>query len=96
MTLERSQLQQEFDILLNQDINSYDELVHWIKSCDQLDAQLGQDYAWKYIHQSTNTVDQITKQEYTNFLQTVYPKWIKISDQVGRKLIATDRHTQMQ
>lgn len=88
MTLQRSQPQAKFDILLNQDIHSSDDLVDWIKSCDILDAQLGQDYAWKYIHQTTNTIDETAKKEYKDFLQDIYPQWIVISDQIGRKLIA--------
>ena len=89
MALERSQLQQEFDILLHKDIVSYDGLVDWIKSCDQLDAIIGQDYAWKYIRQTTNTADEKIKEEYKEFLQNIYPERIKISDLIGRKLIAS-------
>lgn len=88
MSLERSQLQKKFDVLLNKDITSYQELVNWIKSCDELDATLGQDYAWKYIRQTTNTADEKIKEEYKEFLQNIYPERIKVSDLIGRKLIA--------
>gem|GEM_PF-3825682 len=86
----RSQIQPQFDALLAQEINSYEELVSWIKAGDDLDAQLSQDYAWRYIGTTVNTADETAKQSYLEFTQEIYPEWMRISDQLGRKLIASE------
>lgn len=88
MNKERSYYQTQFDALLSQDISSYEELVQWIADCDALDSELGLQYAWAYIHQTTNTADEEAKKVYWDFIQHIYPEWIKISDIIGRKLIA--------
>ena len=64
MNKERSYYQTQFDALLSQDISSYEELVQWIADCDALDSELGLQYAWAYIHQTTNTADEEAKKVY--------------------------------
>ena len=91
----RVDIQSQFDALLEQDITSIEALIQWISDCDKLDAQLGQDYAWKYIRQTTNTIDEDTKQAYKDFLQDIYPQWIIISDKIGRKLISCEFISQL-
>jgi len=91
----RSEVQPQFDAMLAQEINSYEDLVTWVKSSDTLDAQIGQDYARRYIRQTTNTADEAVKQSYMDFLQNIYPEWIKVSDLMGRKLIASEYVSQL-
>lgn len=86
--IHRSDIQEQFNILLSQDIDSVDSLISWISACDRLDSQLGQDYAWKYIRQTTNTIDEEAKIAYKSFLQDIYPQWIIISDKIGRKIVS--------
>jgi hypothetical protein len=38
--IDRSKIQQQFNDLIGQDIDSVDSLREWISSCDQLDALL--------------------------------------------------------
>ena len=64
MNKERPYYQSQFDVLLAQDISSYEELVEWISLGDKIDSELGQQYAWAYIHQTTNTVDEEAKKIY--------------------------------
>jgi oligoendopeptidase F len=87
--LDRKNICIQFQTLLDQEIDSVESLLSWILSCDELDTKISQDYAWKYIRQTTNTVDQSAKKEYKEFLQDIYPERIKASDQIGRKLIAS-------
>jgi oligoendopeptidase F len=93
--IHRSDIQEQFNTLLIQDVDSVDSLISWISACDRLDSQLGQDYAWKYIKQTTNTADKIAKKEYKDFLQDIYPQWIIISDKVGRKLVSCEYISQL-
>lgn len=87
MNKERSYYLPKFELLLTQEISSYEELVQWIADYDSLDSELGLQYAWAYIHQTTNTADKEAKKIYWDFIQHIYPEWIKISDIIGRKLI---------
>lgn len=91
----RSEIKPQFDTLLAQEINSYDELISWIKATDILDSQLSQDYAWRYIATTVSTIDEEAKQKYMDFTQVMYPEWIRVSDQIGRKLIASEFITQL-
>lgn len=88
MNKERSYYQSKFELLLGQDISSYEELVQWIADCDVLDSELGQQYAWAYIHQTTNTADEGSRAVYQDFLQHIYPERMAISDKISRKLVA--------
>jgi oligoendopeptidase F len=91
----RSEIKPQFDTLLAQEINSYAQLVSRIEATDVLDSQLSQDYAWRYIRQTTNTADEQVKQSYLDFTQQIYPEWIRVSDQIGRKLIASEFVSQL-
>ena len=90
MSLTRTALEPQFQSLWDREIASYAELIVWIKDCDTLDSSLSVDFAWRYIHQSTNTADTQAEAIYTDFLQTIYPHWITFSDKLGRKLIASE------
>ena len=90
MSFTRTELEPQFQALLERTLLSYDDLVVWIKDCDSLDASLSVDFAWRYIHQSTNTADTQAESDYNDFLQTIYPHWITYGDKLGRKLIANE------
>jgi oligoendopeptidase F len=95
MITSRSEIKPQFDTLLAQEINSYEQLVSWIQATDDLDSQLSQDYAWRYIHQTVDTVDEEFKKSYLDFTQQIYPEWIRVSDQIGRKLISSEFISQL-
>jgi oligoendopeptidase F len=95
MTQARKSIQQQFEALLTQDIESLESLIKWIAKCDSLDAQLGQEYAWKYIRQTTHTTDEQAKQAYKSFIQDIYPLRIVLSDKIGRKLVACPYTSQL-
>ena len=90
MSFTRTELEPQFQALLERTLLSYDDLVVWIKDCDSLDASLSVDFVWRYIHQSTNTADAQAESDYNDFLQTIYPHWITYGDKLGRKLIANE------
>lgn len=85
--VEKQIIEQEFNKLLNKEINSLSELMFWISECDNLDSKIWQDYAWRYIKQTTDTSDELAKESYREFIQNIYPEWIVFSDKIGRKLI---------
>ena len=57
---------------------------------DKFDSEISQDFAWRYIRQSTNTADKEAEENYNTFLKTIYPHWITYSDKLGGKLIASE------
>lgn len=83
----RSEIESQFLELLERNITSLTDLIKWIDDSDSIEAKLQNDFAWRYIHQTTHTNNEQYKSEYENFLQTIYPNWIQISDKIGRKLI---------
>lgn len=81
------QIAPEFDELLTREVSSLEALKTWIDDTDTVEAKLQNDFAWRYIHQTTYTTSEKYKQSYEKFLETIYPNWIKISDKLGRKLV---------
>ena len=90
MSLTRTELEPQFQELLEIEISHLGELIEFIRRCDELDSRISVDFAWRYIAQTRDSSDVEVEQHYTDFLQTIYPQWITYSDKLGRKLVASD------
>ena len=90
MSLTRTELEPQFQELLEIEISHLGELIEFIRRCDELDSRISVDFAWRYIAQTRDSSDVEVEQHYTDFLQTIYPQWITYSDKLGRKLVASE------
>ncbi len=90
MIYTRSEVEPQFQELLEQEISSYDELLCWLSNADDLEAKLSNDFAKRYIAQTVDTSDRDAEKSYNDFLETIYPHWVNYSDKLWRKLIAND------
>lgn len=78
----------EYQQLLDREISTKQELIDRIARRDQLDCQLGDDYAWRYIQQSCFTDDEAKQKTYMHFLEEIMPEWQRMSDQLNRRLVS--------
>ena len=82
MIYTRSEVEPQFQELLEQEISSYDELLFWLSNADDLEAKLSNDFAKRYIAQTVDTSDRDAEKSYNDFLETIYPHWVNYSDKL--------------
>ena len=76
-----------FTDLINKEINSTSELLHWLKNRSELDAFLEENLAWRYIHMTIDTRNEELSQSYQYFITEIQPKFAPLDDQLNRKLL---------
>ncbi len=75
-----------FDRLLEEDIQSVEDLEVWMKKRSELESVTGEDYRWKYIIQSCDTNDEKKEAALNEFLEKVMPHWMQASNQLNQKI----------
>ena len=79
-----------FTDLINKEINSTSELLHWLKNRSELDAFLEENLAWRYIHMTIDTRNEELSQLYQYFITEIQPKFAPLDDQLNRKLLESE------
>lgn len=79
-----------FDKLKSKDISSLSDLEDFIKDMSEIDSILDANYAWRYIRQSCDTTNQSYKESFDDFVENIQPIWIKVSDQLNKKMVYND------
>ena len=79
-----------FTDLINKEINSTSELLHWLKNRSELDAFLEENLAWRYIHMTIDTRNEELSQSYQYFITEIQPKFAPLDDQLNRKLLESE------
>lgn len=80
-------IQPFYDEIIGRRISNVEDLKTLIKDIDSLDGFLEEDYAWRYIRQSCNTLDDWVKESYKEFVEKVQPGWQKNNDEVNRMIV---------
>ena len=68
-------------------INSVEELEHWLHDRSELEAALEEDFAWRYIRMTCDTVSEELLQQFQYFATDIEPKIAPYSNQLNQKLI---------
>lgn len=76
-----------YDELLSRNVTSIEETKEWIKNCDDLEAQISENIAWKYINKTCDTTNKEYEKAYMYFIQEISPKLQEVSDLVNKKII---------
>ncbi|MCC7532648.1 MAG: M3 family oligoendopeptidase [Bacteroidia bacterium] len=77
-----------FTQLLNQSINSVQDLEKWLQDKSELEAFLSEDLAWRYVKMTCNTEDKSLEESYLFFVNEIEPKISPYYDKFNRKLVA--------
>src|SRR6186713_1406002 len=82
-------LEPYFTQLLSREINSKEELEHWLRDRSELEAFVSEDLAWRYVRMTCDTTNKDLEQAYIFFVTEIEPKISPLSDQLNRKLISS-------
>jgi len=80
-------VEQFYTDLLNRTNSTKKELEIWLKDWSELDAVVSEDYAWRYIKMTCDTLNEALVNEYTFFVENIEPKIAPITNKLQKKLM---------
>lgn len=75
------------DDLVQREVKTKEETEQWIADYDKLQANISEDFAWRYIHQSRDTTNEDYKNSYQFFVKEISPKLQEVDDILNKKII---------
>ncbi|RYD78316.1 MAG: M3 family oligoendopeptidase [Sphingobacteriales bacterium] len=87
LTITWEALEPLFTELKNREINSADELEHWLKDRSELEAALEEDFAWRYIKMSCDTANEELVKNFQYFAEEIEPKISPLSNELNKKFV---------
>lgn len=78
-----------FEDLTNRNINTAEDLAQWIKDRSELTAIVRNDYGWRYIHTSCDTINENHTKAYQFYIKEINPNVIKYDAILNKKLVAS-------
>ncbi len=74
--------------LLERQINSVHDLEQWLRDRSELEAALEEDFAWRYIRMTCDTVNEELLQKFQYFATEIEPKVAPYSNDLNKKLVS--------
>lgn len=75
-----------YDELVSREINSAEKLKEFIDDCADLSNYVSENYAWRYIKQSCNTLDEEIKKNYEKFVDEIQPERTRVGNIIDKKI----------
>ena len=82
-----AQLQPYYDELVERPIGDAAALEQWLLDWNELDAVVGEDFAWRYVRMSQHSADPEIAEAYQFAVTEIAPKVAPYEDQLNRKLV---------
>ncbi len=79
-----------YQSLLNDSIESLNNLYGWLKKRSELEAILEEDFAWRYIRMTCNTTDENHQKDFEYFATEIEPKLSEYSNQLNEKFLSCE------
>lgn len=79
-----------FESLEKQPINTKEELLNWMKEVSDLEAEISENLAWRYIKMTINTTDKDLTDAYSYFVTEIQPKIAPFENNFNKKFIASE------
>ena len=83
---EWNDIQTYFEQLLQSEIKSVTDLENWLQKRTELESVVGEDYRWKFVHQSCDTKNLEKEAALNGFIDKIMPHWMQISNQLNEKV----------
>src|SRR4030095_8800552 len=80
-------LEPYFKDLLEQKINSSEDLARWLRDSSELEAVVGEDANWRQIRMTCDTENKELEKAFTYFVMEIQPHIQYYADRLNRKLI---------
>ncbi|RUA29243.1 MAG: M3 family oligoendopeptidase [Bacteroidetes bacterium] len=77
------------DKLLEEEINSAQDLENWFAKLSELEAVVSEDMAWRYIKMTCDTSDEKLAASFEDFVRNIQPHIAPYSDKLNRKALAS-------
>jgi oligoendopeptidase F len=75
-----------FTELTTREISGKEDLLKWIADRSETDAVVDEEYRWRYIRQTCDTESEAYKSAYEDFIQTIMPNWMTVSNRLNKKI----------
>ena len=76
-----------FTELQNREINSVNDLEQWLRDRSELEAALEEDFAWRYIRMTCDTMNADLLESFQYFATEIEPKIAPLNNRLNEKLI---------
>jgi oligoendopeptidase F len=76
-----------FKSLLDQPINSKQDLEHWLKESSELEAVVSEDACWRQVRMTCDTENKQLEEAFNYFYMEIAPKMQPYADKLNRKLV---------
>src|SRR6201988_3808097 len=73
--------------LLERKFSSVKDLEQWLKDWSELEAIVSEDYAWRYIKMTCDTLNEALLADYTFFVENIEPQIAPLSNKLQKKLM---------
>src|ERR1700744_4775046 len=73
--------------LTERPINSVHDLEQWLRDRSELEAALEEDFAWRYIRMTCDTMSEELLQSFQYFATEIEPKMAPFSNDLNKKLV---------
>ncbi len=82
-----SRLKPYYTDLLKREINSVEDLEHWISNRSELESIVSECFAWRYIKITVNSADEQAMDMYEYAVQELMPKIVSFENTLNKKLV---------
>jgi oligoendopeptidase F len=83
-------LEPYFQELLNRPLPSLEELQIWLQDVSELEAVIGEDFAWRQIRMTCDTENKELEEAFNYFVLEIQPKIQPYADKLNHKLINSE------
>lgn len=80
-------LEPYFKNLADREINSVNDLQHWLKDMSELESVVSEDACWRQIKMTCNTTDKSLEEAFVYFMMEIQPKIQPYADVLNKKLV---------
>jgi oligoendopeptidase F len=81
--------------LRDRQINSVEELEQWLRDRSEFEAAIEEDFAWRYIRMTCDTVSEELLQNFQYFATEIEPKIAPYSNELNKKLVESEYFDQL-
>ncbi|WNB17567.1 M3 family oligoendopeptidase [Marivirga arenosa] len=78
-----------FETLLNDEINSGEELESWFHKLSELEAVVSEEMAWRYIKMTCDTADEKLAESFEDFVRNIQPHIAPYTDKLNQKALSS-------
>ena len=88
-------LKPHFDVLINREVSSQDDLETLITHYSELISVFAEDYAWSYINMSCHTENDDYVKTYENFASVIEPEFSKSANALTKKITSHPQFSEL-